>query len=167
MGETDSAIQGFYKHSNSKKEIGWKDSIDKDTVGPNLAQAIQVLEDAGLDERANIYAKEGGWSGDLYVAHRKLIKFQDEIIRFVGDSGAGGPLVANVYEVVMNSTQGWAQYLSIILKGPFDGKIAKKLDLDFAPKHSYLAKNDSVPDTTSKKRLWLDNLIEFEHILLR
>ena len=157
----------FYKHSNKETEIGWDNSIeDRNNRGPNLQQLFSVFYSQGLKERAYMYEQEGGWSGDLQVVHRRLFKFQNEISRHLGDSGTGGPLVTNVYEVIINSTEGWAQYLSLILKGPYDEEVAQKLtDLNFAPKHSYLAKDDRVPRTSSKKGLWLDDFIEFPPIM--
>lgn len=165
----ENSIQKFYKHSNSEKEIGWNDCIkDRNVMGPNLRQLFNVLHNQGLSERAHIYQQGGGWSGDLYVIHQRLFKFQNEMSQFIGDSGCGGPLIANIYDVTMNSTEGWAQYLSLILKGPFSEKVAQKLtDLDFAPKHTYLAKDDRVVQTASKEKLWLDKIVEFEHLLVK
>lgn len=167
MTDENSTLQ-FYKHSSDKKQIGWKTCMDRNVVGPNLQQLFDVLSSEGLSERAHMYQQEGRWSGDLYVVHRRLFKFQDEKSRFMGDSGAGGPLVANVYDVTMNSTEGWAQYLSLVLKGPYNEEVAQKLtDLDFAPKRSYLAKDDRVARTSSKQGLWLDDIVEFPSVMPR
>ena len=166
----ENSILKFYKHSNSKKEIGWKNCVeDRNIIGPNLKQLFDILFNKhGLSERAHMYQQEGGWSGDLYVIHKRLFNFQNEISRCMGDSGAGGPLVATVYDVTINSTEGWAQYLSLVLKGPYDEKITQQLtDLDFAPKHSYLAKDDTAVRTSSKKELWLDDLVKFPNIMPR
>ena len=138
---------------------------DIHAVGPNLREVFDVLEHEGLDERGQLYGKEDGWSGDLYVIHKRLFKFQDEIGWFTGDSGAGGDKIANVYEVVMNNTEGWAQLLSLILKGKYDGRITKRLEnLDFAPKHSYLAKSDHVANPY-KRGLWIEKIMDFERLL--
>jgi len=169
MADENSVLR-FYKHSSDKKEIGWNNShSDRHVVGPNLQQLFDVLSSQGLSERAHMYQQEGGWSGDLYVIHRKLFKFQNETSQFMGDSGTGGPLVANVYDVTLNSTSGWAQYLSLVVKGPYNEEVAQKLtDLDFAPKNSYLAKNDNVPFTSGHpKGLWLDDLVEFPSLMPR
>jgi hypothetical protein len=159
----ENPVRGFYKHSDSKSSIGWETCMDSTVIGPTLQQTFDVLREHGLKERARMYQQEGGWSDDMYVVHRRLFKRQEEIARFMGDSGSGDPRVANVYEVVINSTSGWAQYLSVVLKGPFDEEIAKALfDLDFAPKYSYLAKQDPVPRTSGRpSRLWLDDIVEF------
>lgn len=155
-------ILRFYKHSNKKDGIGWKTSNDIGVVGPNLQESFDVLETEGLQERAHLYGREGGWSGDLYVIHKRLFRFQNEKSRFMGDSGTGGSKIANVYEVVMNSSAGWSQYLSLLLKGEYNDEIAKRLsDLDFAPRHSYLATDDRVAGTSSKDGLWLNNVVEF------
>ena len=148
----------FYKHTNDKKEIGWNNCAkDRNIIGPNLQQLFDVLQSQGLSERAHTYEQEGGWSGDLYVVHRRVYTFQSEMSRFMGDSGAGGPLVAKVLDVTMNSTQGWAQDLSLIVEGPYDRSIAQRLvDLDFTPGHSFLAKDDNVRGCTDKG-VWLDN----------
>ena len=76
---------------------------------------------------------------------------------------------AQIYQLTMNSTNGWAQYLSAILKGPFDPEIAKQFeDADFAPKHFYLAKDDRVVTPNYGERLlWLDDLLEFDNPLSR
>lgn len=163
----ENSVQTFYKHSNCREEIGWENAVmDRNMVGPNLQKLFDVLHKQGLRERAHVYQQEGGWSGDLYVVHRRLSRFQNEISRFPGDSGTGGSLIANVYDVTMNSTEGWAQYLSLVLKGPFNKEVAKQLtDLDFAPKHTYLAKGDRVSQTASKQGLWLDDFAEFSEIL--
>lgn len=163
------STQIFYKHSNDQSEIGWKTCMDRDVVGPNLKYAIGVLNERGLRQRASRYVQEGGWSGDLYVIHRKLFQFQNEISRFMGDSGTGGNQIANVYEVVLNSTSGWAQYLSLILRGEYDGGLTKKLaDLDFAPKHTYLAKNNGVPFASGHpKGLWLEDFIDISDLMPR
>ena len=168
MADENSELK-FYKHSNDKTEIGWESSVsDRNVVGPNLQQLFDVLNSEGLSERAHLYEQDGGWSGDLYAVHRRLLKFQNEISRFPGDSGGGGPLVANVYDVTMSSTEGWAQYLSLIMKGPYSEEIAQKLtNLDFAPKHSYLAKDDRVARTSSKHGLWLDNFVDFPILIPR
>jgi hypothetical protein len=167
MTDENSILQ-FYKHSNDKEQIGWKTCMARNTVGPNLQQLFNVLFSQGLSQRAHIYQQEGGWTGDLYVVHRRLFQFQNEISRFMGDSGAGGPLVANVYDVTMNSTEGWAQYLSLVLKGPYNEEVAQKLtNLDFAPKHSDLAKDDRVSRTASNQGLWLDDIVEFPSVMPR
>lgn len=167
MTDENSTLQ-FYKHSSDKEHIGWKTCMDRDVVGPNLQELFNVLGSQGLSQRAHQYQQEGGWSGDLYVVHRRLFKFQNEISRFMGDSGTGGPLVANVYDVTMNSTEGWAQYLSLVLKGSYNDEVAQKLtDLDFAPKHSYLAKDDKVSRTSSKQGLWLDDIVKFPSVMPR
>ena len=149
----------FYRHTNEGKDIGWKTSDDR-IKGPILKKTLNILERDGLMYRGEMYDQEGGWSGDLYVVHRRLFSFQDE-----GSMGGGsvpGDKRAQVYEVVMNSTSGWAQYLSVLLRGDFKPEIAQKFEsLDFAPKHSYLAKNDPVPGTSSSDRLWLDMFREF------
>ena len=158
--------QRFYKHSSDKAEIGWKTCMDREVVGPNLKHAIGVLSEQCLQQRASRYVQEGGWSGDLYVIHRRLFQFQNEKSRFMGDSGTGGNQIANVYEVIMNSTDGWSQCLSLILKGDYDDNVAKKLaELDFAPKHSYLAKNDRVAER--EKGLWLDDFVDISDLMPR
>jgi hypothetical protein len=163
-------ILKFYKYTNNKKEIGWTNSrSDSHIIGPNMRQLFDILESEGCSERAHMYQQEGGWSGDLYVVHRRLFQFQNEASRWMGDSGCGGPLVANVYDVTINSTSGWAQYLSLVLKGPYTDEISQKLtDLDFAPKNSYLAKNDNVSLTSDQPRgLWLESIVEFPRLLPR
>ena len=158
-------IQRFYRHSNDKNDIGWKTCGENHTIGPALQGTLDALR-YGMQERKNTYIQQGGWSGDLYVVHRRLFEFQNEISRFMGDSGAGGEIKGQVYEVVINSTSGWAQYLSVV-GGPFHEKVIEQLEkLDFAPKHSYLAKNDPVPFTSGNPTgLWLDNLIEIPSIM--
>jgi len=156
----------FYKQTNDKEDIGWKTVRHYTTIGPNLQQLFEVLGSQGLRKRADIHQEEGGWSGDLYVVHRRLYLLQNEISRFFGDSGAGGPIVANVYDVTMNTTSGWTQYLSLIVKGPFENELAQKLtDLDFAPRYSYLAKNDQVPHTGDRENLWLEDFVEFPSVV--
>ncbi len=154
-------IQKFYKHTNDASRIGWKTCYDKEVIGPNLQQVFTVLKNLGLGERAKMYQKEG-WSGDLYAVHRRLFQFQNETVRFMGDSGIGGSLLAQIYDVTLESTGGWAQYLSLVLKGFIKEEVEAQLsELDFAPKHSYLANNDPVPGVSSKRGLWLDNIVEF------
>ncbi len=145
----NSQIFNFYKHTNSKLEIE-----------PNLAQTKEILNKAGLDERVSIYSKSAGRSGDLYVIDKSLFMFNEEP-SFLTASGPDGRF-AQIYSLVMNSTNGWAQYLSVILKGPFDQKISSYFDeLNFAPRHSYLAKNDRVVTPNyGEQLLWLDDLLD-------
>lgn len=161
MGSDNSNLT-FYKQTNDKSEItGDSPRLDKRIIGPNLKEVFNVLDGNGLKERAHMYEQEGGWSGDLYAVNRRLFMFQNELSRFMGDSGAGGPTVANVYEVTMDSTNGWSQYLSVVLNDPNNEKVAREMDaLNFAPKHSYLAKNDPAL-VASREGLWLDDLVEF------
>lgn len=159
-------IQTFYRHSNDEKDVGWKTCGDRHIIGPTLQQTLKTV---GYDrqERTSLFSQEGGWSGDLYVVHRRLFEFQNEISRFMGDSGAGGNDKSQVYEVVINSTSGWAQYLSVVGSNLHDKTIEELERLDFAPKHSYLAKNDPVPSTSGRPSgLWLDSLIEIPDLIL-
>lgn len=153
----------FYKHSNNRAEIGWNHTSEiKNRVGPNLQQLLRILHDQGLQERAHLYIKEGNWSGDLYVIHKRLFKFQNEISRFMGDSGSGGPLIANVYDVTLNSPNGWAQNLSLVMKAHLNDEITQKLtELNFTPKHSDLAIDNRVSSAYSRPELWLDEMVEF------
>ena len=132
----------------------------KEAIEPHLAQTKEILKKAGLDERASIYSKSGGRSGDLYVIDQSLFMFNGES----SFRTASGPddRFAQIYSLVMNSTNGWAQYLSVILKGPFDQKISSYFDeLNFAPQHSYLAKNDRVVTPNyGKQLLWIDDLLD-------
>ena len=166
----ENSILRFYKYSNDDEEIGSNSSnktIVSPAIGSNLKQLFDILGSQGLSERERVYQREGGWSGDLYVIYRRLFRFQNEMSRFGGDSGTGGPLVANIYEVVLNSTNGWAQYLSLVLKGFYKEEVAQKLtDLDFAPKHAYLAKEDIVAFASGHpKELWLDDILEYKSLM--
>lgn len=160
----ENQVQCFYKHTNDQKEIGRQRSSERETFGPFLKQAFVVLVDGGLEVRAQIYAIEGNRSGDLYVVHRRLFELQDEG-SFMTASVAGDKR-AQVYEVVMNNTNGWAQYLSLVMKGPFDASVAERLGrMDFAPRHTYLAKNDQVVHPEHRGGLWIDDFVDFNPLL--
>ncbi|MDO8460209.1 MAG: hypothetical protein Q7S74_03815 [Nanoarchaeota archaeon] len=153
----------FYKYSRDKSEIGWKDSNDIFAIGTNLEHVLEALRQKSLKQRCITYTNECSVGGDVYVVRRRLFHFQNEISRFTGDSGgAGGDEVANIYEVVINSTEDWAQYLSIIVRGKeIDKEFSQRLEIaDFAPEHSYLAKNEIVGKRFSKEGLWLDDIVE-------
>jgi hypothetical protein len=153
-------IQRHYRHSNDKKEIGWKTSSDRRIIGPTLQKTLDAVR-YDRSERSNFFTEEGGWSGDLYVIHRRLFTFQGEISRFMGDSGCGGDKTTQVYEVILNSTSGWAQYLSVVGNELHEETLKQLEKLDFAPKHSYLAKNDPVPFTSGHPTgLWLIDPME-------
>jgi len=154
-------LQRFYRHSDKTRDIGWKTMGDIYTIGPVLAKVLGLLEEHGLSQRSFLHAQDGGWSGDLYVVHRRLFNFQNEVAAFMGDSGRGGSQLANVYEVVINSTGGWAQYLSLVLKDCPPILTRPLSELNFAPAHSYLAQNDPVSNTSGDPgRLWLDYFVE-------
>mgnify|MGYP006288368595 CR=1 FL=1 len=159
-------VRKFYRHSSDKADIGWSNCMDRHTIGPILQQTFEAV---GYDrsERKSTFVQEGGWSEDPYVIHRRLFEFQNEVGRFMGDSGAEGDNKTQVYEVIMNSTSGWAQYLSVI-GGQLHEETLKKLEaLDFAPKHSYLANNDPVPRTSGRpSNLWLNEFICIPEITL-
>jgi len=146
---TPEEIIRFYKHATTEKDIK-----------ANLGQAREILKAAGLDERNEIHEKGGGRSGDLYVVHRNLWMYEGEG-SFLTASVANDQR-AQLFQLFTNNTSGWSGYLSAVLRGPFDEKVAKQFsDADFAPKHSYLAKDDRVmhPNYGEQMR-WLDDIIE-------
>jgi hypothetical protein len=144
----ENSVLRFYKHTSVRDEIE-----------PNLKQARAILEDAGLDERERVYSKSGGRSGDLYFVDKNLWIY----------GGEGSFMTASVPNnqraQIYQLTNGSSQYLSVILKGPFEPGIAKQFeDADFAPKHSYLAKGDDVI-LEMGNFLWLDDILEFNNPL--
>ncbi len=150
-------LQRFYKHTNEKREIE-----------SNLKQVREILGGVlFLTERAHVYARSGGRSGDLYSVDKTLWIFGGEA-SFMSAS-VGNDQQVHLYEVKANSTQGWSQYLSVILRGPFGEGIVKQFeDADFAPKHSYLAKNDFAAHPNFGERLlWIDDLVQFDNPLVR
>lgn len=149
----------FYKQTNDKNEIKGKNSYDIFSVGPNLQQVLDILN-CSMHLRETIYATEGCWSGDLYVAYKRLFTF-------MSDGGfSPGDKLAQVYEYVQDNTSGWTQYLSVILEGPFKEEIFKKFDdFGFAPKHSYLAKKDDIPNKNEDRGLWLNDIIRHDNLL--
>jgi hypothetical protein len=164
----ENSILRLYKQTNDKTEIGWTNfQSDKNIVGPNLQQVFDALHSHGLFERAQIYQQGSGWSGDLCVIHRRLFQFNNEMYEVSCNPISGGPSIANIYDVTLSSTAGCAQYLSLVIKGPYNDQVAQKLaEFDFAPKHSYLAKDDRVPFTSGQaKGLWLDDLVTFPSVM--
>ncbi len=158
-------ILRFYHHTNDKAEIGRTQSNDHENVGPVLSNVFNLLECEELAMRSKVSSIEGGRSGDLYVVHRRLLEFYDE-----GDFGGSvnGNKRAQVYEVIMENTSGWAQYLSVLLKGDIAAKTRTRFDeADFAPKHSYLAKNDRVLHPSHRNGVWLDEFIDLTQSLPR
>lgn len=162
MEGQDSLIKRFYRHSNDQSEI-LCDSLSElgIVIGPNLQSAFDVLKNEGLMLRESHYEKKGGWSGDLEEISKRLFRFQNETCILMGDSGSGGNLVANVYDITMNSTQGWSQYISVVLSGEFNPEVDEKFyEVDYAPKNTYLAKNDPCVTSSFKKynKVWFDKL---------
>ncbi len=139
----------FYKHATTEKDIK-----------TNLGLAQEILKAAGLDMRGHLYEKDGGRSGDLYVTHRNLWMYNGEG-SFLTASVANDQR-AQLFELFTNNTSGWSGYLSAVLRGPYDEKVARQFsDADFAPKHSYLATDDHVMHPNYGERLrWLDDFIE-------
>jgi hypothetical protein len=154
---SEEILKGFYKHSNNKEEFV-----------KNLEQAKKILLEKGdwLREWNSFDSKFGG---TLHTGSKKLIQY-------FGQEDFGGSYIRNneqaqIYQVMMDNTNGCAQYLSVILKGPYKREIADRLsqefsDADFAPKHSYLAKGDRVMTSNyGIKPLWLDDVVEFNPII--
>ena len=146
----------FYKHTNIKEEIG-----------ENLKQINGIFfHEGNFREVASFNFNLGG---PLYKGHKKLTEYCENEVR-QGNYVLNGNR-AQVYEVVMHNTDGWAQYLSIILKGLYKKEFANKLsqifwDANFAPKNIYLGKNDPViTPNTGIKPLWLDEFMDFKPII--
>jgi len=159
-------IVRWYYQTNDKEQIGRTNSRDHESVGPVLSNVFNVLECEELEMRSKVSAIEGGRSGDLYVVHRRLLEFYDEGV-FGGES-VNGNKRAQVYEVIMNNTNGWAQYISVLLKGNISAETRIKFDnADFAPKHSYLAKNDPVIHLSHRGGVWLDDFADLTQSLPR
>ena len=155
------SLQKYYRHSNDKNEIGWETLRDVHTIGSILQSAFGVVGMLGLSQRGSSHFMGGGWSGDLYVVHRRLFHFQNEIARYVGDSGTGGEEFGNVYEVVINSTNGWTQCISIILSNTKQASREKLEKLGMSLGYSALGKGDSnIKNPNYNKRLWLDDLVK-------
>ncbi len=149
-------LVGFYKHTNDKEEIK-----------PNSEQAKEILLQEGSFRKMHSFNSTFG--GPLYGGSKELIEYCKA--EDLGGSYIMNANRAQIYEVIMKNTSGFAQYLSVILKGPYRQEVVNKLsqafeDADFAPKHSYLGKNDDVMTPNyGIKPLWLDDLVEFKSII--
>lgn len=153
-------VQQFYRYSSDWQGVGLKCASTCDAIGPVLEKTLSLLADkGGLQVRSSFYSKEGAWSGDLYATHRRLFALHNEKCFFMGHSGTQGDNTANVYEFALNSANGSAHCLSVLLRGAYDPSLAQALsDHDFAPKHNYLGKDSLV--LQREKGVWLETLVD-------
>ena len=159
-------LMTFYSQTSNEKEIIDKNGNSQErfaNVGPKLQEVLNVMK-YGLSLRKVDYSIDGQWSGDLYCVTKRVFTYQNETTLFMGDSGRGGEIIGNVYELIMSSTNGNTQYISVVLEGevPERYNIETELNnMDFAPKNSYLAKDDRalLKNCLGNNKLWIEKII--------
>jgi hypothetical protein len=150
----------------------YKTIEDRDQSGMCKAKIFQLLRKCWYYDEYDVREISGGRDGDM---SKETVEYN----LFRGGYAVGIPsgLQVGVCQVTIDSTNGWCQYLSVILRGePSERDIREKREafqkllqqleeMEFTPKYTYLRDPKVILQHSFKK--WLDELIQPQDVFRR
>lgn len=157
----------MFGYTNRKSDIGSVSGGLAPSVGHYLGSVIDVV-DHKLTHRGSAYRKHGGLDGELWVAHKRVRDFRSE--RHPGIPGATNVLGddrVQVYDVVVESTNGITQYVTVVADiedGAEKSELLAKLsEKGLAMNNTRLAGDDR-NDNFSSVGFWAEGFVDIPSI---